>query len=160
MLTRTLSLPEELLLLLLNPESGKLEIKDRVAMQAALGGAVLLELSLLGRIDTDLTHITLIDDTNASEELGPAEAYVYRRLFGDQDLSIRHWVYETYQYFDLLQDMLMSRMINNGMISRRTKSYFGLFKKQRYVLAESAAQRDVKRRLMTVLFSDDIPNSR
>ena len=51
--TQTLSLPEELILMLLNEESGYFHQVPGWDLNCTVAGAVLAELSLLGRIDTD-----------------------------------------------------------------------------------------------------------
>ncbi|MDE2639355.1 MAG: GPP34 family phosphoprotein, partial [Chloroflexota bacterium] len=59
--TQTLSLPEELLLMLLNEESGYFHQVPGWALNCAVVGAVLAELSLLNRIDTDMDSLIPLD---------------------------------------------------------------------------------------------------
>ena len=52
--TQSLSLPEELILMLLNEQSGYFHQVPGWDLNCAVLGAVLAELSLLSRIDTDM----------------------------------------------------------------------------------------------------------
>ena len=64
-----LSLPEELLLALLDEESGYFRQVPGWNLNCAMVGAALGELSLLGRIDTDLDSLTLLDATDTGRPL-------------------------------------------------------------------------------------------
>ena len=58
-----LSLPEELILMLLNEETGYFHQVHGWESNCAVIGAVLAELSLLSRIDTDMESLILVDWT-------------------------------------------------------------------------------------------------
>ena len=62
-------LAEELIILLLNEESGYLEQVHGWNLSCVLAGAVLADLALESRIDTDLESLTLIDATPTGDEL-------------------------------------------------------------------------------------------
>ena len=59
--TRTLSLPEELILMLLNEENGYFHQVPGWNLNCAVAGAVLAELSLRDRVDTDAESLFLVD---------------------------------------------------------------------------------------------------
>ena len=59
----TLSLPEELVLMLLNEESGYFHQVPGWTLNCTVIGSVLAEFSLRQRIDTDLESLILIDGT-------------------------------------------------------------------------------------------------
>ena len=62
-------LVEETILMLLNEESGYLEQVQGWNLSCVLAGAVLADLALEGRIDTDLESLTLLDATETGDEL-------------------------------------------------------------------------------------------
>ena len=64
-----LSLPEELLLALLDEERGYFRQVPGWNLNCAMVGAALGELSLLSRIDTDLESLTLLDATDTGHPL-------------------------------------------------------------------------------------------
>ena len=61
--TQALSLPEELILMLLNEETGYFHQVHGWELNCAVVGAALAELSLLERIDTDVDALILVDRT-------------------------------------------------------------------------------------------------
>ncbi|MDE2842342.1 MAG: GPP34 family phosphoprotein, partial [Chloroflexota bacterium] len=61
--THPLSLPEELVLTLLNEENGYFHQVPGWDLNCAIIGAVLAELSLQSRIDTDMTSLFLLDQS-------------------------------------------------------------------------------------------------
>ena len=58
-----LTLPQELVLMLLNEESGYFRQVRGWNLNCAMVGAGLAELSLIGRIDTDMDSLQLLDST-------------------------------------------------------------------------------------------------
>ena len=65
--TQQLSLPEELILMLLNEESGYFRQIAGWDLNCAVAGAALAELSLISRIDTDMDALFLLDDTETGD---------------------------------------------------------------------------------------------
>ena len=59
--TQKLNLPEELVLMLLNEQTGYFHQVPGWNLNCAMVGAVLAELSLRSRIDTDLDSLVLVD---------------------------------------------------------------------------------------------------
>ena len=64
---RKLTLPEELILMLLNEQTGYFHQVPGWALNCAVVGAALAELSLLSRIDTDLDSLFLLDRTETGD---------------------------------------------------------------------------------------------
>ena len=67
--TQQLSLPEELILMLLNEESGYFHQVPGWKLNCTVIGAVLAELSLAGRIDTDLETLIPLDKTEVGDPI-------------------------------------------------------------------------------------------
>ena len=61
--TQSLSLTEELILMLLNQETGYFHQVPGWHLNCAVVGAVLAELSLRSRIDTDMESLFLVDES-------------------------------------------------------------------------------------------------
>ena len=62
-----LSLPDELILMLLNDQTGYFHQVPGWRLQCAVAGAALAELSLLSRIDTDMESLVLLDQTETGD---------------------------------------------------------------------------------------------
>ena len=67
--TKQLTLPDELVLMLLNEESGYFHQVPGWHLNCAVVGAVLAELSLLSRIDTDMDSLFLLDSTETGNPI-------------------------------------------------------------------------------------------
>ena len=67
--TKQLSLPDEVVLMLLNEESGYFYQVPGWHLNCAVVGAVLAELSLLSRIDTDMDSLFLVDSTETGNPI-------------------------------------------------------------------------------------------
>ena len=65
--TPTLTLPEELILMLLNEESGYFHQVPGWALTCAVVGAALAELSLISRIDTGMDSLILLDKSETGD---------------------------------------------------------------------------------------------
>ncbi len=66
---RTTALAEELLLLALDDDTGRLRGLSEKALASAVAGAQLLELAFRGRVDNDLTQLFVLDDSATGDEL-------------------------------------------------------------------------------------------
>jgi hypothetical protein len=58
-----LTLAEDIILLLLDDDSGKLASIDLMTLNYAMAGAVLMDLALRNKIDTDLERLIVADST-------------------------------------------------------------------------------------------------
>ena len=67
--TQQLGLPEELLLMLLNEESGYFHQVAGWDLNCAVVGAVLAELSFVSRMDTDVESLILLDKTATGDPI-------------------------------------------------------------------------------------------
>ena len=67
--TETLTLPDELILMLLNEENSYFHQVPGWNLNCVVIGAVLAELSLMNRIDTDLESLFLIDNTETGNPI-------------------------------------------------------------------------------------------
>ena len=78
--TQALSLPEELILMLLNEESGYFHQVPGWDLNCTVAGAVLAELSLMGRIDTDVESLFIVDQTETGD---PALDPILKEIAGE-----------------------------------------------------------------------------
>ena len=66
----------------------------------------------------------------------------------------------TAEHADAIQDEALSRLIERGILERRDDRFLWVFESRRYPTIDGRAEREVKLRIMGVLFSDDIPDPR
>ena len=85
---------EEIVLLLLRDDDGKFVNVPQSSMDRAIAGAVLMELAMENRIDTDLEHLILIDGTPLDDSLlDPTLAMIAEgQGVEGQERDARYWV--------------------------------------------------------------------
>ena len=148
---------EEIILLLLDDEDGSFAHVPRLALNYALAGGVLMDLAMENRIDTDVQKLTLIDGTPTGDSLlDPTLADV--QAVEERDLSF--WVERTAHSGDTIREEALSRLVSTGILEERDESFLWVFKSRRYPAVQGEVEREVKLRIMEVLFSDEIPDPR
>ncbi len=149
---------EEILLLLLDDQDGTFVPVPEWSMQCALAGAVLMDLALANRIDTDLNSLVLVDKQPTGDDLLDP---TLERIAGDSGAhDARYWVELVAAEADDIRDRALARLVERGVLSREENRFLWVFQSRRYPLIDGKAEREVKLRLMGVLFSDEIPDPR
>ena len=152
-----LRLVEEIVLLLLRDDDGTFVRVPSWSRNYAIAGAVLMDLAMENRIDTDLENLILLDDTPTGDSLlDPTLA----DIAAGETQGARYWVERSAEHADAIQDEALSRLIEHGILERRDDRFLWVFKSRRYPMIDGRAEREVKLRIMGVLFSDDIPDPR
>ncbi len=148
---------EEIVLLLLHDDDGRFARVPNVSLDYAMAGGVLMDLALEYRIDTDLERLMLLDSTPTGDSLlDPTLADIAEG--GENDA--RYWVERTAVRADEIREASLNRLVENGILERQDDRFLWVFKSRRYPAIDGEAQREVKLRIMGVLFSDEIPDPR
>ena len=148
---------EEIILLMLHDDNGKFAPVPSWSMDRALAGAVLMDLALENRIDTDPENLILIDDTPVGDSL--LDATLAEIAAGDQR-DARYWVEHTAKKGEQIREDALSRLIDAGILEPHEDRFLWVFRSRRYPVVDGKAEREVKLRIMEVLFSDQIPGPR
>ncbi len=148
---------EEIILLLLNDDDGSFAHVPYWSLNYALAGGVLMDLALENRIDTDLEKLVLIDATPTGDSLlDPTLA----EIAGEEGRDARFWVERTANRAEEIREGSLTRLVEQGILERRDDRFLWVFKSRRYPAVQGEAEREVKLRIMGVLFSDEIPYPR
>ena len=148
---------EEITLLMLHDDDGRFARVPSWSLSYALAGGVLMDLAMENRIDTDLEHLILVDATPTGDSLlDPTLAEV---AAGEKH-DARYWVEQTAERSDAIQEEVLSRLIALGILERQEDRFLWVFRSRRYPMIDGQAEREVKLRIMSVLFSDEIPDPR
>lgn len=152
-------LAEDLLLLLLDDETGARTL-DGSRTDLVLGGALLLELALQGRVE--LTRdgpwyaretVSVADPAPLADPLlDEARATVAERTRGSQDLVSR--------LGKGLRARLLERLEERGIVERREDRVLGLFPRTRWPAADTQHEDAVRARLHDVLVVGLSPDER
>ena len=154
---------EEILLLLHNEDRG--DFAPGLAPQSlniALAGAVLMDLALEDRIDTDLEHLFLVDATPLDDDLLDPTLADIARDTDARDTS--YWVTQTAKRGEEIRDKALARLINRGILEFEPEGIFILSRlvsrSRRYPTIDGQPVEEVQLRIMRVLFTDEIPDPR
>ncbi len=155
----SLTLPEELLLLMLDDSTGRLVDRALAGGDFALAGAVLAELALQGRVDTDPTRLFVV---NAEPTGNPTLDAVLDQLRASPPGagSSRSWIEQLAEDAPALREALFARLVAAGVLRQQDSRFLWMLAERRYPPVSGREEREVKARLMGVLFQDDIPEPR
>ncbi|MCY4086178.1 MAG: GPP34 family phosphoprotein [Actinomycetia bacterium] len=156
---------EEVILLLLDDEDGRFAPVPGWSLAYALAGGVLMDLALENRIDTDLEELVLVDATPVGDSLldptlAEIEAGEKTEMEAGEKRGARFWVVRTARRADVIREEALSRLVALGVLERRDDRFLWVFRSRRYPTIDGKAEREVKLRIMGVLFSDEIPDPR
>ena len=148
---------EEIVLLMLRDDDGKFEPVPTMSMQHALAAAVLMDLALENRIDTDPENLVLIDSTPVGDSL--LDPTLEQIAAGEQH-DARYWVEQTARQGDEIRDEALARLIERGILEQHEERFLWVFRSRRYPVIDGTEEREVKLRILGVLLSDEIPDPR
>lgn len=149
---------EEIVLLLLRDEGGRLVRLPAWSLNYAMAGGVLMDLALENRIDTDLENLLLIDAAPLEDSvLDP----VLTQIAEAEELhDAAYWLDRIADGADAIYEETLSRLVRAGILEQRDDRILWVFRSRRYPAVDGVAEREVKLRIMGVLFSDEIPDPR
>ncbi len=149
---------EEIMLLLLEDEEGRfIHVPDHY-LRCVLAGAVLMDLALEGKIDTDLDQLVIINSDPVGDDL--LDPVLKHLTEEDGGHDARYWVEHCQSLSGEVKEKALSRLCEKGILSREDDRFLWVFKTRRYPLVDGKANREVKLRIMSILFSDEIPDPR
>ena len=149
---------EEITLLMLNDEDGEFVRVPGWSLQCAYAGAVLMDLALENRIDTDLSRLVLIDPTPVGDDL--LDPILARIAETSESHDARYWVEQLADSAEEIRERALARLVARGVLRREEDRFLWVFQSRRYPIVDGEADREVKLRIMEVLFGNDIPDPR
>lgn len=134
-----LTLPEELILLALDGETGSVS-SCSARLPFALAGAVLAELLLTGRIHIEDDHVSAVDGPPPPDEvLDDALAYIRAE---EKPKKVKHWV-QRFQSKLHIQDRALDSLVHRGIVHHEDR-HFLLFHYDRYPLDERQTRANLR----------------
>ncbi|MCE2494808.1 MAG: GPP34 family phosphoprotein [Alphaproteobacteria bacterium] len=152
-----LRIVEEIVLLLLRDEDGRLINVPSWSIDYAIAGGVLMDLAMENRIDTDLKNLVLVDATPLNDSL--LDPTLVEIEAGEKNTT-RYWVEHVAQNAFAIREEALSRLIAQGILEREEDRFLWVFSSRRYPMIDGRAEQEVKSRIMGLLFSNEIPDPR
>ena len=158
-----LSLPEELVLMLLNEENGYFHQVPGWDLNCAVIGAALAELSLNSRIDTDMESLFLVDRTETGN---PALDPILKEISdGPVQRNTQYWIERLAPQAESIIDSTLDRLVDLKILDRHDGDFYTLARTARQTESfgmspEGTAVQFVKTRISNAIFNDEIPDPR
>ncbi len=161
--TQQLSLPDELILTLLNEQTGYFHQVPGWELNCAVIGAVLAELALLNRIDTDMDWLILVDST----ETGDPILDPFLKQIADESVqrNAQFWIERFAPHAEDVIDSTLERLVKRNVLEKHDGDFWTLVPIKWRAESGDNSQEDtaneiIKARIVKYIFSDLIPDPR
>ncbi len=156
-----LRVTEELLLLILDAESGDIQYSFPSHQRDALvGSAALMDLALENRIDTDAERLFPINPEPVGDDL--LDPTLLDIVNEKETHDTAWWIRRTAGQGGTIRDKALNRLIERGILEREANGLVFLSRSvaraRRYPTVDGESRKDVHSRVMETLFSEDIPD--
>jgi len=152
------TMPEEIMLLLLDNKTGRPVGLPAPAGDYAIATAILMQLSLDGRIDTDPQRLTVVNPAPSGDAV--LDAALARIAKGSPGQDSRHWIVELGRNAEHYRGMVLDSLVGKGVLRAEEGRFLWVFPDRRYPKGPKgeAEVREVRERLRAVLLKDEIPD--
>jgi hypothetical protein len=151
-----LTIPEELFLLAVNETEGSIQSTYQKPFRTALAGAILMNLALEHRIDTDVEKL-IIDKKEATEDDVLNIAFNEIKLNTSND-QIEYWINKLTTHSEQYGNMILNSLIRKGVLKIDDKKVLWVFSSRKYPVVNNTEIVEVKARIRDLIFSDEIPD--
>ena len=160
MANRPLNLPEELILMLLNEHTGYFHQVPGWSLNCAVIGAVLADLSLQSRIDTDIESLIVLDSTETGD---PVLDICLKEISNEPTKhNTRYWIERLVVHAEHIIDSTLDRLVKLDILKHHDGEFWTLSPVNWHAQLhgysqEHTATQFIKSRISDAIFSDTIP---
>ncbi len=153
-------LAEELVLLMLNEQSGYLEMVPGWSFSCVMAGAVIADLALENRIDTDLNRLYLVDPTPIEDNLLDP---TLKEIADSRETSdTRFWIERIASRSEDIVTATLDRLVERKILDYESGGFWGLSRSVSrsgtYQTSDLQIRQEAKARVLSVILNDDIPD--
>ena len=161
--TKTLTLVDEFLLMLLNEEAGYFHQVPGWDLNCAVAGAALGELSLRSRIDTDVESLILLDETPTGDAI--LDPILEKIAAEPSRHNAQYWVERLAIRGESIIDLTLERLVELKVLEHHDGGFWTLARAgwQANLLGqaeEETVAEFVKTRISRVIFGEELPDPR
>lgn len=150
-----LTLAEDIILLLLDDDTGKLASIDLMTLNYAMAGAVLMDLALRNKIDNDLESLIVADSTPTGLQM--LDTYLDKISSENKENNTRYWLTELSNYGEDIVDSALNMLVEKKILKTEEKKILWVISTRVYPMIDDKEEKEVKRRIIDLLMSDEIP---
>ncbi|MCY4591519.1 MAG: cytochrome P450 [Alphaproteobacteria bacterium] len=161
--TEPLTLPDELILMLLNEHNGYFHQVLGWTLNCTVVGAALAELSLLSRIDADVESLHLVDPTETgSPVLDPILKEIAKE---PARRNAQYWIERLAVHAETIIDLTLDRLVKFKILEHHNGDFWTLAPATEHAHGKGDARGEtasqfIKSRISKVIFTDAIPDPR
>ncbi len=153
---------EELILLMLDEQSGYLEMVPGWDFSCVMAGAVLADLALERRIETDLERLYLVDPTPTGDDL--LDPTLKDIAESDEKSDAQFWIERNARRTDEIVAATLDRLVERNILTHQTGGFWGLSRdvshSGTYPAQAAESRGESKTRVLSVILNDEIPDPR
>ena len=153
-----LTMLEEVVLLAVDERNGGLRSAHEYSTSYALAGAVVFDLALARRIDTDTEDVVILDASpTGNATLDRVLAHMAAR---PQLKTVAGWIEEIFDERTDLEGEALASLTARGILRHEKSKLLWIIDVERFPLVEDKPQQHVRLRLAQTILSDTIPETR
>jgi hypothetical protein len=153
-----LTLADEIVVLMLRDDTGAIRTECASVVGMAIACGILMELTLLGRIDTDLKSLFIVDPSPVGDEL--LDNALQKIAAEPQTRSSAWWIRVLGLHSGDLSGKVLRRLVQAGILRAEDRQFLWVFSRRAYPQNSGREEREAKARLLSVIFNDDLPDAR
>jgi Golgi phosphoprotein 3 len=151
------TLAEDLLLLALDDDKGTVSWSRSTALPYGLGGALLMDLALNGRVNSREKKIVLVDSSPTGDEVLDAALETIRT--STQPRDAKHWVKRLGDRRGL-RDHLARRLVARGILREQDRAFLWVFRDHRFPTDDPSPEAALRGRIRDATLGATEPDTR
>ncbi len=153
-----LTLVEEILLLLLDEEKGTLPPVPQLTLHLVLAGGILMELAINNRIDCHIDTLEIVEKEPLNDPI--LDQYLEKICQEHTHQDVKYWINSIADDGAAIVDLGFKRLVEREILGESEKRFLWVMKTRSYPMIDGTVEREVKLRVMNILYSDEIPDQR
>lgn len=149
---------EEIALLALDDTTGARRAMPVLAFNYAIAGALLADLALADRIDTDPKQLVVLRPEPLGDPVLDEALATLAAAPAPQPVS--HWLSWYAERSHALEEAAFARLVARGILRREDKKILWVFGVRRYPTIDNQERTEVRTRLAALIRGDDLPDPR
>ena len=149
------SMLEEFLLLTLEDAGGQFDTVPDIVLSCGVAGAVLMDLSLQGRIDSDLSAVWVVDQTPTGDAI--LDEVLAQVAAAPEKLDVGAWLRKLSITALGHRQTAVRRLCDRGILTQVDVGFQWVMQSRRYPVSHGSEMIEAKERLIGLILSDDIP---
>ncbi|MBD3884305.1 GPP34 family phosphoprotein [Phormidium tenue FACHB-886] len=151
-------LVQDLMLLALENEKGHVVSSAASALPYALTGALLMELVLQGKLDSQRGKLVVVDSSSTGNDF--FDACLNEMLTIQRPKDAQFWVGRLANRFQDIKTAVLNNLVELGVLTQQEHRVLGIFPVQRYPLLDIRAKQSVVDRVCMAVLNDAEPDAR